>query len=106
MIPNGQNPKSSLFQSEEAHSITVARTSLSYFKCTLVLKSPKPTASTDSDQWTDDELEPLTNHKSNPDISVPSVLDQSKSLLPLKKKLRVSDVYSDYTDSDNEFIND
>lgn len=94
------------FQSEEAHSISVARTSLSHFKCTLVLKSLKPTASTDSDQWAEDELEPLTNYKSNPDISVPSVSDQSKSLLPLKKKLRFSDVYSDDTDSDNDFIND
>lgn len=89
----------------------MARTSLSHFKCTLVLKSPKPTANTDSD-WTDDGLEPLTNHKlrkiiAGPDISVPSVSDQSKSLLPLKKRLRVSDVYSDLdTDSDNEFIND
>ncbi|KAL3274013.1 hypothetical protein HHI36_015431 [Cryptolaemus montrouzieri] len=81
---------------EEAHS-----------KCTLVLKSPKSTANTDSD-WTDDCLEILTNPKlrkriPDPDISVPSVSDQSKSSLPLKKRLRVSDVYSD---SDNEFIND
>lgn len=99
------------FQSEEAHSISVARTSLSHFKCTLLLKSPKPIANTDSD-WSDDDLEPLTNHKLQkiflgPDISVPSVSDQNKSLLPRKKKLRVSDVYSDLdTDSDNEFIND
>lgn len=77
----------------------------------MLLKSPKPIANTDSD-WSDDDLEPLKNHKLQkiflgPYIYVPSVSDQSKSLLPLKKKLRVSDVYSDLdTDSDNEFIND
>lgn len=100
------------FQFGEAGSISVARTSLSHFKCTLVLKSPKTTTNTESD-WADDDLEPLTNHKllkeiPCPDnISVPSVSDQRKSVLPLKKRLRVSDVYSDSdTDSDNEFIND
>lgn len=52
------------FQSEEAHKISVARTSLSQIKCTLVLKSQKTS----------------TN----------------------RKRLRVSDVYSDSdTDSDN-----
>lgn len=99
------------FQSEEAHTISVARTSLSSFKCRLDLKLPKSTANTDSD-WVDEDLEPFTNYKSRElipgsHISVPSIPDQSNSLLPLKKKLRVSDVYSDLdTDSDNEFMND
>lgn len=94
------------FQFGDAHNISVARTSLSQLKCTLVLKlSPKPTSNADSD-WDDDDLEPLTNQKNSRNIIPspdPSVSYQSKSLLPLKKKLRVSDVYSD---SDNECLND
>lgn len=96
------------FQFGDAHNISVACTSLSQLKCTLVLKSLKPTANTDSD-WDDDDLEPLMNQKvrniiPSPD---PSVSYQSKSLLPLKKRLRISDVYSDSdTDSDNECLND
>ncbi|KAL3286126.1 hypothetical protein HHI36_000639 [Cryptolaemus montrouzieri] len=67
------------FQSDEVHSISVARTSLSHFKCTLVLKSPKSTGNTDS---------------------VPSV---RANLYCHFKRLSVSDIYSD---SDSEFIND
>ncbi|KAL3288257.1 hypothetical protein HHI36_002706 [Cryptolaemus montrouzieri] len=61
---------------------------------------------------TNDDIESLRNHKlrkivPDPDISVPSDSGQSKSLLPLVKRLRVSDVYSDSdTDSGNEFMND
>ncbi|KAF9411133.1 hypothetical protein HW555_009995 [Spodoptera exigua] len=95
------------FQSVDGDTISVARTSLSLFKYTLVLKSPTTTNNAESD-WDDDDLGPLTNYRIQkeilcPDISVPSVSDQSKSFVPPKTRLRVSDVYSD---SDNDCIND
>lgn len=69
------------FQSEEAHSISVACTSLSHFKCSLVLKAPNTTANTEN-ACTDDDLEPPINYKlrkeiPDPDIPVPLVSDQS-----------------------------
>ncbi|KAJ8720597.1 hypothetical protein PYW08_006062 [Mythimna loreyi] len=95
------------FQSVDGDTISVARTSLSLFKYTLVLKSPTTTNNAESD-WDDDDLGPLTNYRIQkeilcPDISVLSVSDQSKSFVPPKTRLRVSDVYSD---SDNDSIND
>lgn len=85
------------FKPEEAHSISVARTSLSHSKCTLILKSQTTAYKrwflyTENDEteseWSVDDLEPLKNYKLllkeilSPDIAVPSVSGQGTTLLP------------------------
>lgn len=67
------------FQSEEAHSISVAHCLILNAHWFWNHQNP-PLIQSD---WADDDLEPLTNHKirkrfPGPDKSVPSVSDQSK----------------------------
>ncbi|KAF5282602.1 hypothetical protein FQA39_LY05009 [Lamprigera yunnana] len=82
-------------QCREDNSISVAGTSQSHLKTTLVFK---PATENKSD-WDDEDLEPFASLSSLClDVSVFLVSDQKESSIPRRTKLCVSDIFSDSDD--------